>query len=341
MRVLIIKTSSLGDVIHTLPALSDAAKAIPGIEFDWVVEEAFAEIPAWHSAVREVIPVALRRWRKTPFDSFSSPEWRHCKTLLAKQKYDCVIDAQGLMKSAWLAHFVKASRYGLDWQSVREPLATLAYTHKIAVPKAMHAVERVRSLFAQSLFYDLPDARGNYGLNKERFLHSGNSVPSVVFLHGTTKDSKHWPECYWQQLAKTVGDQGFNIALPWGNDVEKKRAELIASASPQASVLPKLNLQGVASVLARAKAVVAVDTGLGHLSAALDTPTVSLYGPTSPDLVGAYGKQQIHLKASAMPALKLAAESIAPKEMAPITPEWVYQSLSPLLNEEPPPCDLD
>ena len=102
MRVLLVKTSSLGDVIHTLPALTDAQRAIPGIQFDWVVEEGFAEIPAWHPAVAQVIPVAIRRWRKHPLQTLRSGEWRRFKARLRETHYDLVIDAQGLLKSAWL-----------------------------------------------------------------------------------------------------------------------------------------------------------------------------------------------------------------------------------------------
>src|SRR6218665_2449357 len=121
MRVLLIKTSALGDVIHSLPALTDAARSIPGIQFDWVVEEGFAEIPAWHPAVAQVIPVAIRRWRRNILRTIGSGEWRRCKEQLREHRYDCVIDAQGLLKSAWLARQAGAPVTGLDPQSAREP----------------------------------------------------------------------------------------------------------------------------------------------------------------------------------------------------------------------------
>ncbi|MFT5482534.1 MAG: heptosyltransferase-1, partial [Halieaceae bacterium] len=169
MRVLVIKTSSLGDVIHTLPALTDAANIIDGITFDWAVEEAFAEIPAWHPAVDEVIPVAIRRWRKQPLESLRGPEWKRCKRLLTRNHYDAVIDAQGLIKSAWLARYVQAPRWGYDKKSAREPLATLAYHHKVPVSRDLHAVERIRQLFSQALRYRLPETKGSYGLRAEDF----------------------------------------------------------------------------------------------------------------------------------------------------------------------------
>ena len=295
MRVLLIKTSSLGDVIHTLPALTDASRAIPGIRFDWVVEEGFAEIPTWHPAVDRVIPVAIRRWRKNLWQTFKSGEWRRFKASLRERKYDLVIDAQGLLKSAWLTRYVKAPVAGLDRDSVREPLASRFYSRRLAVGRGQHAVERLRQLFAVALGYDLPPGLGDYALRREQWRQDKPSAPFVLFLHGTTWDTKHWPEIYWRELAERLGHAGIGVRLPWGNPAEQARAERIAAGLKNAQVLPKLNLAGVAGVLAQAKACVAVDTGLGHLAAALDVPTISLFGPTNPGLTGAYGKGQLHL----------------------------------------------
>ncbi|MEC4561746.1 MULTISPECIES: lipopolysaccharide heptosyltransferase I [Pseudomonas] len=293
MRVLIIKTSSLGDVIHTLPALTDAAHAIPGIRFDWVVEEGFAEIPSWHPAVDQVIPVAIRRWRKNLWQTIKSGEWKAFKQRVRERKYDLVIDAQGLVKSAWLTRYVKAPVAGLDRYSAREGWASRFYDRRLSVATGQHAVERVRQLFAMALAYDLPEGIGNYGLDLER-LQLPPAAPYVVFLHGTTWATKHWPEAYWRELAERMGRRRLEVRLPWGNPAEKARAERIAQGLNNCQVLPKLNLAGVARVLAAAKACVAVDTGLGHLAAALDVPTISLFGPTNPGLTGAYGRTQIH-----------------------------------------------
>ncbi|WP_085626205.1 MULTISPECIES: lipopolysaccharide heptosyltransferase I [unclassified Pseudomonas] len=293
MRVLIIKTSSLGDVIHTLPAVTDAAHAIPGIRFDWVVEEGFAEIPGWHPAVDQVIPVAIRRWRKNLWQTIKSGEWKAFKQRVRERKYDLVIDAQGLVKSAWLTRYVKAPVAGLDRYSAREGWASRFYDRRLSVATGQHAVERVRQLFAMALAYDLPEGIGNYGLDLER-LQLPPAAPYVVFLHGTTWATKHWPEAYWRELAERMGRRKLEVRLPWGNPAEKARAERIAQGLNNCQVLPKLNLAGVARVLAAAKACVAVDTGLGHLAAALDVPTISLFGPTNPGLTGAYGRTQIH-----------------------------------------------
>ncbi|MFJ4155035.1 lipopolysaccharide heptosyltransferase I [Pseudomonas sp. NPDC090233] len=293
MRVLIIKTSSLGDVIHTLPALTDAAHAIPGIRFDWVVEEGFAEIPSWHPAVDQVIPVAIRRWRKNIWQTIKSGEWKAFKQRVRAQKYDLVIDAQGLVKSAWLTRYIKAPVAGLDRYSAREGWASRFYDRRLSVATGQHAVERVRQLFAMALAYDLPEGIGNYGLDLDR-LQLPPAAPYVVFLHGTTWATKHWPEAYWRELAERLGRRKLQVRLPWGNPAEKARAERIAQGLNNCQVLPKLNLAGVARVLAAAKACVAVDTGLGHLAAALDVPTISLFGPTNPGLTGAYGRVQVH-----------------------------------------------
>lgn len=297
MRVLLIKTSSLGDVIHTLPALTDALRALPGIQFDWVVEEGFAEIPTWHPAVANVIPVAIRRWRKNLWQTFKNGEWRQFKQRLRDTRYDLVIDAQGLLKSAWLTRYVKAPIVGLDKTSAREPMAARFYDRPYAVARGQHAVERLRQLFGQALGYAVPAGLGDYGLDRSRLLEPGADAPFVLFLHGTTWDSKHWPELYWRQLAERMIGLGLEVRLPWGNPAEKARAERIAEGLENAVVLPKLNLAGVARILAAAQGCVAVDTGLGHLAAALDVPTLSLFGPTNPGLTGAYGKSQVHLAA--------------------------------------------
>lgn len=295
MRVLIVKMSSLGDVIHTLPALNDAVAAVPGIRFDWVVEEAFAEIPAWHPAVDRVIPIALRRWRKKPVKNFGGHEWKKFRNSIARRQYDLVIDAQGLLKSALVARLVSAPRYGMDKLSVRERLATLFYHHQIAVPKKLHAVERTRMLFANSLKYELPDSEGEYGV-RSNLKNGADKVPgSLLFFHGTARAEKLWPVNRWIELARLLESDNFKVWLPWGSEEERERAEQIARSVNNAEVLPRLNLLGLASMLMEVDGVVAVDTGLAHLSAALDVPTVSLYGPTDISLIGAYGRNQVHI----------------------------------------------
>lgn len=297
MRVLVIKTSSLGDVIHTLPALTDAARAVPGIRFDWLIEENFAEIPAWHPAVERVIPVALRRWRRSVLHTWLAGEWRAMTDQVKLARYDLAIDAQGLLKSAFLTRYAGAPVHGLDRASIREPLASRFYDHRHAVAKGRHAVERVRALFASVLGYPVPDTACDYGLDRARVLGSTvpPAAPTLLFLHGTTWPTKHWPEMYWRDLAERCIAAGWQLRLPWGSDAERTRAESIAAGLPGATVLPRLPLAGIATELAGASACVAVDTGLGHLAAAFDVPTVSLFGPTHPGLTGAWGPRQRHV----------------------------------------------
>lgn len=327
-RVLVVKTSSLGDVIHTLPAVSDAAAVFPDIQFDWVVEEAFSEVPAWHPRVEKVIPVAIRRWRKNIFKLPGSGEWSRFRTDIARHPYDCVIDAQGLIKSALLTLFSNGDVVGYDRYSVREPLASIAYQKKFAVEKNQHAVERIRMLFSLALGYEKPVSVPDYGIDRQRFGDKAEP-PYVLFLHGTTRADKHWPDEYWQTLCRLLCDAGVNVRLPWWSDTEHRRARMIAEMHPRAEVLSRTNLAGMANVIASAHAVVAVDTGLGHLAAALAVPTLSLYGPTSPKLVGAYGPDQFHLCAqdftrSTVPAVK-------PEVFAPLTPAIVFARVRDML----------
>jgi len=291
MRALLIKTSSLGDVVHTLPALTDASRAIHGLQIDWLVEEAFAEIPSWHPAVTRVLPVAVRRWRKDLLNVRCDVAWKRLRAALDNQSYDLILDAQGLLKSAWLGWLADGPRAGLDRASAREALASLFYHKTYRVAKENHAVERTRHLFAQAFNYPLPTTRGSYGIARERVSTSRLEADKLMFLHGTTWASKHYPENYWIDLAKIARRNKFRVVLPWSNDQELERARRISRAS-EALVLDKLSLRDLAKELATAGACIAVDSGLGHMACALGVPTLSLYGPTKPALTSTYGDSQ-------------------------------------------------
>ena len=294
MRVLIVKTSSMGDVLHTLPALTDAQQAIPGIQFDWVVEEGFAQIPSWHSAVDRVIPVAIRRWRKAWFSAPIKAERKAFRDAVRLQQYDAIIDAQGLVKSAALVtRLARGIKHGMDWSTAREPLASLFYNRKHHIAKQQHAVERTRELFAKSLGYAKPQSQGDYAI-AQHFVNECNADTGhyAVFLHATTRDDKHWPEANWRELIELLNNTGIRIKLPWGAPHEEERAKRLAEGFPYVDVLPRMSLEEVARILAGAKFVVSVDTGLSHLTAALDRPNITLYGPTDPGLIGGYGKNQ-------------------------------------------------
>lgn len=340
MRILLIKTSSMGDLIHTLPALTDAGRAIPGITFDWVVEDTFLNIPMWHPLVNRVIPVALRKWRKGIFSHETRMGLQALRNTLRDEHYDLIIDAQGLAKSAFLAFFAKGIRVGLDFRSAREALASFAYQRKYKVNFYQHAVFRMRHLFSQALGYTLPTSVADFGIHRSQFkkLNENWHEDYVVFLHGTTWASKEWPEHYWIQLALTIANAGYRIKISGGNAKELKRAHRIAEHCPQVEVLPYLNIEDMASCLTQAKAAIAVDTGLGHLAAALNIPTVSVYGSTHPDYTGAIGKSSLQLAASFECAPCLNRECTYKKEAvvvpacySTVTPAKVWQAVLSLL----------
>ncbi|AHF73305.1 ADP-heptose:LPS heptosyl transferase I [Candidatus Sodalis pierantonius str. SOPE] len=318
MQVLIVKTSSMGDVLHTLPALTDAAHALPEIRFDWVVEENFAQIPTWHPAVRRVISVAIRRWRKNWFGTATRQERCDFKRQLQQERYDAVIDAQGLMKSAALVTRVaRGEKHGLDCKSAREPFASWFYHQRHDVSKQQHAIERIRQLFAASLDYPLPTTAGDYAI-AGHFTPATGGEAYLVFLHATTRAGKHWPEAHWRTLIQLAADAGYRIKLPWGTEQEQLRARRLAEGFSAAKVLPPLSLAEVAAQLAGARAIVSVDTGLGHLAAALDRPNLTLYGPTDPGLIGGYGRHQQARRAD-------------DGNMESLTAEHVWRTLQPML----------
>lgn len=322
----------MGDVLHTLPALTEAGKHHPGICFDWVVEEAFAEIPTWHPLVNKVIPIALRKARKKPGTFFK--ELIRVKQQLS-ENYDYVIDAQGLLKSAFLTLFTHGLRCGGDWYSARESMASLFYQKKVMVDRNQHAVTRMRKLFAAILGYPYIATAPEYDLNLN--VTQSASQPYVVFLHGTTWDTKHWPESYWFDLAKIMSEQGFKIKLLWGNENEKRRALRLSEATSNVEVMPKMNLRQIADLLTHATSAVAVDTGLAHLAAALEVPMVSVYGPTDHNLTGALGKKQLQLQSqyTCSPCLQSKCKLQTSSEMmlpcfVEITPARVAQTISQL-----------
>ncbi len=287
-KILLVKTSSLGDVVHNLPVASDIRACAPAAEIDWVVEESFAAIPRLHPAVARVLPVAIRRWRSSFLDHAVRDEIRAFMRELKRESYDAVIDTQGLLKSAWITWAARGTRHGLDFASAREPLSFF-YDRTYAVPWTMHAVERNRALAAQALGYAVP-LTVNYGIGtgpvKFAWLPDG---PYAVLVHATSAHGKLWPDARWIELAKRLNDRGMRSVLPWGNTGERLRAESIARPVPGAVVAPGLSLADVAAVLAGANAVAGVDTGLTHFAAALKVPTVGIYCATDPAATGLHG----------------------------------------------------
>lgn len=327
VRVLIVKTSSLGDVIHTLPAVTDAAAALPGICFDWVVEEGFAEIPAAHPAVERVIPIALRRWRKSWKCGFSRVEIPAFLKNLRQESYDLIIDAQGLMfKSALVAMLAKGPRAGYDRHSARDPWASCTYGLRHVISREQHAIARVRQLFAQALNYELPETTPEYGLRQEDQIQT-EQPPYLLLLHGTTWPSKHWPDVYWAELIRLATQQGLAIHLPWSGNEERLRAERLAADRPAVQILPQMNLTELMQKLHSAVGVIGLDSGLSHLAAALAVPGVTIYGSTREDLTGVIGSHHQNMVAdfTCAPCLKRVCHYVDKSAVQPAC----YEALTP------------
>ena len=316
MRVLVIKTSSIGDVVNTLPALTDATQMIPGIRFDWLVEDSLQEIPRWHYAVDRVIPVKTQSLSRNVFKKFFSGDWRRVKRQVRERGYFAVLDSEGLWMNGWLSRLASGPAYGLDKESAREPLASGYYDHRIAVAKGLHAVERSRQFFAKALGYDFPRAVANNGVSvASNAVVATGSEAYVMFFCGASWGTKHWPVFYWQTLAKLAARKGYRVMIPWRYEAEKRVAEAVAKIGDHVELVERTTLTDLANLLGRSLGVVAVDTGFTHIAAALNTPCVSLYGPTDPGLSGAYGQNQVHLFAnySCSPCMKPQCEYQGPK----------------------------
>ncbi|PCH52478.1 MAG: lipopolysaccharide heptosyltransferase I [Cellvibrionales bacterium] len=296
MRVLIVKLTSMGDLVQALPALTDAQRAIPGIEFDWAVDESFTEIPSWHPAVIKILNTAHRRWRK---HWWQVGEIKQFIGQLRSVRYDAVIDAQTNLKSAVVTALSKGKKHGPDGASVREWGAQLAYRKRYALPKNQLAIDRWRQLFAGVLNYSLPTDSPDFGLTGVDWPAPNIKLPDspfLVFVQNASWSNKRWHDSHWRQLIETAGEQGYAVLLPWGSELEQRQAQLLAEGYEHAQVLPKLTLTELAVLLRASDGAICVDTGLAHVSAALDVPTVTLYGATDPHLIGATGSQSIHLE---------------------------------------------
>ncbi|MEI6737749.1 MAG: lipopolysaccharide heptosyltransferase I [Pseudomonadota bacterium] len=314
MRILLVKLSSLGDVIHNFPVASDIRRAYPDALIDWVTEAAYAPLVSLHPAISRVFPVHLRALKKVWWRTSNWSRFFADKVPLAAQRYDLIIDAQGLVKSALVARWANGPIAGFDHESVREPYATRWYQNTFNVPAGHHAIERNRTLAAHALGYALPN-ECNYGLadqwppNKTAPLS-----PYVVFLHATSRADKEWPVASWITLGKMLNRQGLAVMLLSGNAAEFQRGKSIAGALSNAIAAPMQSLTETAALLANANAVVGVDTGLAHLAVALGRPTVGIYCATDPAKTGLYGTTRV-------------INLMAPNPEATITPDAVAAAL--------------
>lgn len=291
-RILLVKTSSLGDVLHNLPVVSDIIAHHPEARIDWLVDEQFAALPKLHPAVQTVIPVAMRRWRKNLGTVNTWREVGQFHRTFSHQDYDVAIDTQGLLKSAFLMRDFCGIRCGFDWRSAREPVASLLYQKKFYVAKSQHAVERNRQLVASALDFDVEGA-ADFGvqLNDVATLEWLAPGPFSVLLHATSRSEKCWDEERWVGLGLSFHEQGIHCVLPWGSEDERLRSARLSIRIPGSILPPRISLMEAAQLLSKAYAVIGVDTGLAHLASALNVPTIGIYTATDPSLTGLYASK--------------------------------------------------
>lgn len=288
MNILIVKLSSLGDVVHAMPAVQDIRRAFPQANIDWVVEKGFAPLVQRCEGVRRVIPCELRRWRKAPLAAATRAQWTSFKTTLQAEAYDAVIDLQGLTKSAlvaWLARLAPdGKRYALanrtEGSGYEAPTRWVANV-ALRIEAHVHAVQRSRLLCAGALGYALP-ADERYGLHPQAghervALGTLTARPSVALVHGTSRADKQWPAAQWIALAQWLDTAGYDVALLHGSDEEQARSEAMARTMPHAVVWPRLALDALTDALAGCAGVIGVDSGLSHIAVALDLPHVQIY----------------------------------------------------------------
>ena len=300
MRVLIIKLTSMGDLMHALPALTDAAKQIPNIEFDWVVDENFSEVPLWHPKVKSVITTNHRSWKKNIFSTSLINELKSIKSTLNNTNYHAVIDMQNNLKSAAVSFLVKDSVHGLDKDSAREYPSHLAYKFKYKVSKENHAITRQRQLLALSLNYEFDTKDIDYGIQNDNFERPNLELPNkyLFLVHNASWPTKMWSISRWQELIQLINGEGYMAILPSGSKEEFKRAQEIASISTDALAIPAQSLNRTAYIIENAAGCICSDTGLAHLSALLGKPSVTLYSVTDEKLIGTRGNNQAHIISS-------------------------------------------
>jgi heptosyltransferase-1 len=288
--ILFIKTSSLGDVIHHMPAVTEARQRRPDARFFWVVEEAYAPLVGLHPAVSGVIPVASRRWRGSMLAPSTWREVASFQRALRARRYDAVIDTQGLVRSALIARLARGRRHGYDADSIRERVASWFYDLRHRVPRTLHAIARNRLLSGRALGY-APDGGIDFGLARAGLAAPGETYG--ILFHATARPEKEWPEASWIALARNLAARGTTLVLPWGTAAERVRSGRIAAAVASARVPERQPLDRMARLVAGAAFVVGVDTGLVHLAAALGVPLVAIFVGSEPGLTGPMGRGPI------------------------------------------------
>jgi heptosyltransferase-1 len=293
LKILIVKLSSLGDVVHAMPAVQDIRRAFPHAQSDRVEERGFAPLVRRCAGVHRVIECELRRWRKSPFSAPTRQAWRAFKTELQRERYDAVIDLQGLSKSAlvaWLAKLTpNGQRMGLanqtDGSSFEAPARWVADV-ALTLPAHIHAVARSRELCARALGYAVPDqltfglaAPVGTAITAVEYVAFDGRFPkgTVALVHGTSRADKEWPLAHWVALGQRLNNRGYAVALPHGSEAEQRCAQDIADQLAGAVVWPRLGLDALLDAMAGCAGVVGVDSGLSHMAVALDLPHVQIY----------------------------------------------------------------
>lgn len=274
-EILFIKTSSMGDVLHHMPAVTDARRRFPEARITWVVDELYAPLARLHPAVNEIVPIAIRRWRKRLYEMPTWNEIREATAKLRARRYDAVIDTQGLVRTALMTKLIHGESHGYDAASIREPFAARFYDHCYPVSWDLHVIARNRTLTGLALGYE-PQGTPDYGFDRSVFA-AEPSPPYAILFHATAKTSKEWPEDRWIEIGKSLAARGMEVVLPWGNERERERSERFAAAIPGARIPELKPILEVGKLIARATLVVGVDTGFLHLAAALGVPVVAIF----------------------------------------------------------------
>ena len=286
----------MGDLMHALPALTEAKEFNQDIVFDWVVDRSFSEVPKWHPAVNKVIKTDHRNWKKQFFSPESRGALRSVINDINNTEYDLVIDMQNNLKSSFVSYLCKHKVTGMDFKSVREFPAHLSYNKKINISKDLHAITRQNIILSEALGYSTLNS-SDYGITDVNFIKPSFNLPSeyVVLVQNASWKTKQWSIVNWQLLVNHLDKLGIDMILPSGNEEEYLRAKKISSVSGKTHVLKPIPLNEIAYIMNKAKFSVCSDTGLAHLSAVVDTPSLTLYGPTDTKLIGTKGNNQFHI----------------------------------------------
>jgi len=294
-RILLVRLSSLGDVLHTFPAVTDLRRAMPDAALDWVVEEVYAPLVRMHPGVSRAIPFSLRRWRRDPLNRRAWREFAAFRAALREHAYDWIIDAQGLVKSAIVARLAHGPVHGYGPVTGRERLAARFYDFTHEIPREDHAVHRYRTLVARALDYRLQGGI-DYGIVPPAAPVFAPSEPYCVLLHSTARPEKLWGEDAWVQVGRALASRHLACVLPWGNAEERLRAGRLAASLGQAVVPPEMSMEEAAGLIGDAVAVVGLDTGLMHLAVALGVPVVGIYCNSEPSRTGPLGAGRIAIR---------------------------------------------